>query len=148
MTTGSNQRSETEIRELIERRAAATRDKDAAAATAPFSSDVLTFDVVNPLQHVGVDSVRPRTEEWFSSFIGPIGYEMRDVQVTAGDDVGFAHLMYRVSGTLASGDELGMWNRATFCFRKIDGEWRITHEHDSVPFDPETGLASTKLEPA
>ena len=57
-------------------------------------------------------------------------------------------LLYRVSGTLASGDELGMWNRATFCFRKIDGEWRITHEHDSVPFDPETGQASTTLEPA
>ena len=41
-----------------------------------------------------------------------------------------------------------MWNRATLCFRKIDGKWRIMHEHDSVPFDPETGLASTNLEPS
>ena len=146
-TTNTFRQAETEIRELLEQRAAATRAKKADGATALFSSDVVTFDVVNPIQRVGVESVRPRTQEWFSSFRGPIGYEMRDVNVSAGDDVAFAHLLYRVSGTLESGDELGMWNRATFCFRKINGAWRIVHEHDSVPFDPATGMASTDLEP-
>ena len=146
MTTTSTQ-AEIEIRELLEQRAAATRAKDPDGATALFSNDVVTFDVVNPMQRVGVESVRPRAQEWFSGFRGAIGYEMRDVNVSAGDDVAFAHLLYRVSGTLASGDELGMWNRATFCFRKIDGAWRIVHEHDSVPFDPATGMASTDLEP-
>jgi uncharacterized protein (TIGR02246 family) len=148
MTTDATHQAETEIRELLERRAEATRAKDVDGATAPFAPDVLTFDVVNPLQRVGVEGVRPRTEEWFSSFLGPIGYEMRDVSVIADGDVAFAHLLYRVSGTLASGDELGMWNRATFGFRKIAGAWRIVHEHDSVPFDPATGQASTELEPS
>jgi len=148
MTTGTDERAESEIRDLIERRAAAVRAKDMATATALFSIDVLTFDVVNPMQRVGVVDVRPRTEQWFASFHGPIGYETRDVHVTAGDDVAFAYFTYRVSGTLVTGNELGMWNRATLCFRKIDGKWRITHEHDSVPFDPETGLASTDLEPS
>jgi ketosteroid isomerase-like protein len=63
------------------------------------------------------------------------------------DDVAFAHCLYKVSGSLGTGVELGMWNRATFCLRKIDREWRIVHEHDSVPFDPETGEASVGLEP-
>ena len=27
-----------------------------------------------------------------------------------------------------------LWFRATLGFRKIDGEWTITHEHSSVPF--------------
>jgi uncharacterized protein (TIGR02246 family) len=148
MTTETGERSETEIRDLIERRAEAVRAKDVATATSLFSTDVLTFDVVNPMQRVGVEGVRPRTEQWFASFHGPIGYETRDVRVTASDDVAFAHYTYRVSGTLATGDELEMWNRATLCFRKIDGRWRVTHEHDSVPFDPETGLASTDLEPS
>jgi uncharacterized protein (TIGR02246 family) len=148
MASETDRRAETEIRDLIEGRAAAVRAKDVAMATSLFSSDALTFDVVNPMQRVGVDDVRPRTEQWFASFHGPIGYETRDVRVTAGDDVAFAHFTYRVSGTLASGEELGMWNRATLCFRKIDGKWRIMHEHDSVPFDPETGLASTNLEPS
>ena len=138
---------ESEIIDLIEKRAAATRAKDVDAAIAPFADDVRTFDVVNPLERVGVAGVRPRTAEWFSGFDGPIGYELEDLRVAVGDDVGFAHCLYRVSGSLASGEELGMWNRATFCFRRIDGAWRIVHEHDSVPFDPVTGMASTDLRP-
>ena len=147
MTTDLTQTDEAEIRQLMERRAAATRAKDADAATAAFADDVLTFDVVNPLQHRGVGSVRDRTKQWFETFDGPIGYEMRHVEISARDDSGFAYCLYRVSGTLASGDELGMWVRATFCFRKLDTGWRIVHEHDSVPFDPTTGMASLGLEP-
>jgi ketosteroid isomerase-like protein len=40
-----------------------------------------------------------------------------------------------------------MWVRATTCYRKIDGKWMITHEHQSVPFDTESGKASLDLEP-
>ena len=40
-----------------------------------------------------------------------------------------------------------MWVRTTVCFRKIDGTWLITHEHNSVPFNPETGKASLDLAP-
>ena len=82
--------AEAEIRDLLEQRAEAARAKDVDGAIAAFAADVLTFDVVNPMQHVGADDVRPRTEQWFSSFRGPIGYEMRDVSVTAGDHVAFA----------------------------------------------------------
>lgn len=27
-----------------------------------------------------------------------------------------------------------MWVRATTCWRKVDGRWRVVHEHVSVPF--------------
>jgi ketosteroid isomerase-like protein len=37
--------------------------------------------------------------------------------------------------------------RATVCYRKIYGSWMVTHEHNSVPFDPQTGKASLNLEP-
>ena len=40
-----------------------------------------------------------------------------------------------------------MWIRATLCYRKIDGKWMVTHEHVSVPFDPESGQASLDLKP-
>jgi ketosteroid isomerase-like protein len=52
-----------------------------------------------------------------------------------------------VVGTLFDGTRLDMWWRSTAGFRKIDGRWRITHEHNSVPFDPQTGKASLDLEP-
>jgi ketosteroid isomerase-like protein len=40
-----------------------------------------------------------------------------------------------------------MWWRATVCYRKLDGQWMITHEHASVPFDAQSGQASLALEP-
>jgi ketosteroid isomerase-like protein len=40
-----------------------------------------------------------------------------------------------------------MWVRATTCYRKVDGAWKIVHEHQSVPFDPHTGAASLDLAP-
>jgi ketosteroid isomerase-like protein len=27
-----------------------------------------------------------------------------------------------------------LWFRSTVCFRQQDGDWRITHVHDSTPF--------------
>ncbi len=35
---------------------------------------------------------------------------------------------------MADGEKVDMWLRETLCFRKIDGKWKITHEHESVPF--------------
>jgi ketosteroid isomerase-like protein len=37
--------------------------------------------------------------------------------------------------------------RATICFRKINGEWKVVHEHYSAPFDMESGKALFDLEP-
>lgn len=59
----------------------------------------------------------------------------------------FCHFLYRVTGTLAAGGDVDMWVRATVCYRKIDGTWMVTHEHNSVPFDVESGKASLDLKP-
>jgi ketosteroid isomerase-like protein len=36
------------------------------------------------------------------------------------------------------------WTNAV---RKIGGQWKVTHEHLSVPYDMETGKASLDLKP-
>jgi ketosteroid isomerase-like protein len=40
-----------------------------------------------------------------------------------------------------------MWVRATFCFRKVGGEWLIVHDQVSVPFDLRSGRGVADLEP-
>lgn len=62
-------------------------------------------------------------------------------------DLGFCSFVYHVGGTLVSGDAVDMWVRATLCCRRFDGTWRIVHDHESVPFDPETGQAQIGLRP-
>ena len=70
-----------------------------------------------------------------------------DLQVTAAGDIGFCSFVYRVTGTLNAGDDIDMWVRATLGCRRVDGRWLVTHDHESVPFDPETGQALTSLPP-
>src|SRR5690606_16072344 len=87
-------------------------------------------------------------EAWFASYEGPIGCEFRDLVVAARDDVAFAHGLHRFTGTMTNGKSIDMWVRNTLCFRKIDGRWRIGHEHMSDPFDPDSGQASLGLKPS
>lgn len=67
--------------------------------------------------------------------------------MTAAGDLGFCSFVYHVGGTLVSDNAVDMWVRATLCCRRIDGTWRIVHDHESVPFDPETGQAQLGLQP-
>jgi ketosteroid isomerase-like protein len=108
---------------------------------------VRVFDVVEPLQHVGVHALRARLSTWLSTFEGPVDCEVRDLTVSADDRVAFCHSLTRFSGTLKDGGNLDMWVRFTTCLLRTGGRWLVTHEHASVPFDPETQRASLDLEP-
>jgi uncharacterized protein (TIGR02246 family) len=148
MTAGDRKATaEAEIRALIDHQAKAIRAKDVDGSVSGYAPDVLLFDVVNPLQSTGSDAARARLKEWFASFQGPIGYELRDLSIAAGDDVAFCHSLNRVSATTADGQKLDMWGRASMGLRKIDGAWMVTHEHASVPLDTTSGRASLDLEP-
>ena len=138
---------ETQIRALIDDRVKATRAKDVDGAMLHIASDVLLFDVINPLQYSGSEALKKRAEGWFSSFQGPIGYEVSGLRIAAGEDVAFSHSLNRVSAKMLNGEKLEMWWRSTIGYRKIDGKWMVTHEHNSVPFDVESGKASLGLHP-
>jgi ketosteroid isomerase-like protein len=135
------------IRELVEERVRAVDDKDIDKLVAHHAPDVLSFDVLDPLQVSGSGTIRQRAEKWLSSYQSSIGYEVRNLDITAGNDVAFCHYLYRVSGTLLDGGKVDMWVRATICLRKAGAKWTIVHEHQSVPFDAQTGKASLDLKP-
>jgi uncharacterized protein (TIGR02246 family) len=147
MATENRAVDEVQIRGLIANKINAVRAKDIDGATSNYAPDVLSFDVVNPLQYIGADAIRKRLKEWFSSFQGSIGLEIRDLSIAVGEAVAFSHCFNHVSATTTDGGKLNMWWRETACYRKIEGEWLITHQHSSVPFDVESGKASLDLKP-
>jgi ketosteroid isomerase-like protein len=82
------------------------------------------------------------------TFEGPIGFEIRDLAITTGDDVAFSHSLNRISGKRTDGQTTDVWVRSTVCFRKVDGEWMVVHEHASVPFYMDGSFrASVDLKP-
>jgi uncharacterized protein (TIGR02246 family) len=138
---------ETAIKRVIEGGVNAVRNKDIGGVMSLYAPEVVSFDIVPPLRYVGADAFRNVWEEVFSSFQGPIGYEIHDLNITVGDDVAFAHSLNRLSGTMNNGQKTDLWVRSTACFRKINGKWLIVHTQVSVPVDLEHGKAVLDLKP-
>lgn len=135
------------IRHLVEEVMIAVRAKSVEGAVAPYAADVVAYDLVKPLEHRGIDSLKQRLDQWFSSFDGQLEVEFRDLEITASDEVAFCHGLHHVKGTTIAGKRLEMWWRTTLCLSKVNDTWTITHSHDSIPFDMKSGIASMDLKP-
>lgn len=136
-----------QIRAVVRERVAAVRAKDPAPLARRQSSDAVIFDVLPPLRSRGKDAVEERTRAWFDGYRSDIGYDVHELEVVADEDVAFCSFVYRVTGTLVDGQDMSMWVRATLGLRRTDGDWRIVHDHESVPWDPETGQGLIDLAP-
>jgi len=148
MTSEENKRNdEIEIKRVIEAGVEAIGAKDIDGVMSMYAPELVSFDIVPPLQYVGAETYRKQWGEVFSSFQGPITYEMVDLSITVGDDVAFAHSFNRLSGTMTTGQRVGNWLRWTACFQKINGKWLIVHMQASVPVDLATGRAVLDLSP-
>ncbi len=133
MTT-RNGTDEAQIGQLMDDWTNAIRVKDVDALMSCYQPEILWFDLAPPLRNMGANAYRKEWEEWFATWEGPIGYEIRDLSITPGDMVAFSTSLNRISGTRTGGEKDDVWIRATVCFRKVNGNWMITHEHFSVPF--------------
>lgn len=125
--------NEAAIRELLEQWADATRFNKQNDVLANHASDVIIFDVLPPLQYESADAYHQSWDEWQPTTEGPGIFEIHDLKITAGDDVAFAYGLIRCGGTKPDGKTFEDWVRATFCLCNIDGKWRITHQHISMP---------------
>jgi ketosteroid isomerase-like protein len=136
-----------EISPVIEAHAAAVKRGDVDAMMADIAEDVVMFDVVDPLRRIGRATARDRAVEWLAAYDGPITWENRDISIVADEEVGFASMLSRVRGTLKTGERVDMWFRKTLGLQRRGGRWLITHDHGSVPFNPDSGQASLALKP-
>ena len=141
-----------DVRALLDSRIEACRAKDIDRLMSLYSTDIVYFDCVPPLQGFnGSDAVRRNFLRWFDEYEGPIGLESRDVKIAVGGDVAFAHMLNLDKGNVhfvKAGIEEA-WLRSTVCCQRSDHGWLITHEHVSWPFEfnREGGNVVMKLAP-
>jgi ketosteroid isomerase-like protein len=124
-----------EIRYLLGIHERAIRDKDAATVAALYTRDAQSFGLAPPLRNDAAQLHDPRQlERWFAGWSGPIHTELRDLDIRANGELGFATALQRLVATSTDGKHVDMWMRSTYCFRKEDGTWKIASVHESVPF--------------
>jgi len=111
----------------------AIRNKNLDQLMSHYAADVVVYDVKPPLDMRGIAAYRKSFEKWFASMAGRINYEMLDLHVSANDTHAFCHCLSHVTGARTGGGRSDYWVRVTSGWRKEDGEWRVTHEHVSMP---------------
>ena len=125
---------ETRIRTLIERWAAAVHAGDLEAVLADHADGIVMFDVPPPDDGVrGIDAYRATWPPFFEWQRQGASFEIVDLDVTAGDDVAFAHALLRCGMPAELEEEPGRRLRLSIGLRKAGGRWVVTHEHHSFP---------------
>ncbi len=136
--------NDAEIRELIARFAKAFRAKDVDGIMSFFAPEIVSFDILPPLEAVGTQVFVTHWQEFFGSYES-LDIEFADIRIAAADDLAFSYCLHRVKGMLKNGQQTDWWLRWTACYRKTDGKWLIVHEQVSVPVDLKNGKAMLDL---
>jgi len=126
---------EVRIKALLEAWADAVRRHDVPAILAHHEPGMVMFDLPPPLQCKGIEEYESTWELLFRYHQPGTAFDFRELAVTAGQDVAFvAAIMYcGPDSSPTPADKDGFLFRLTVGLRKIDGNWRIAHEHHSVP---------------
>ncbi|MFG2191864.1 nuclear transport factor 2 family protein [Streptomyces sp. NPDC048639] len=124
----------TQIRTLIERWAAAVHEGDLDTVLADHADDIVMFDVPPPENGVrGIGAYRETWPPFFEWQRQGAAFEILSLDVTAGDDVAFAHALLRCGTPKELEEDPANRLRLTVGLRKDDGRWIVTHEHHSFP---------------
>ncbi|MES2438234.1 MAG: nuclear transport factor 2 family protein [Verrucomicrobiota bacterium] len=121
-----------ELRSVVEAWADAIRRKDVRGVADHFLPDSVGFYLAPPL--VADSPLEQNLTDWFATFEGPIGHDLRDLTLAGSGDVAWCHALLHLTGARTSGDTTDVWYRLTLGFRKVAGFWKIAHAHESVPF--------------
>jgi ketosteroid isomerase-like protein len=126
---------EARIKALLENWADAVRRHDLPAILAHHTVDMVMFDLPPPLQCRGIDEYTETWDLFFRYHKPGAGFDFRELDVTAGAEVAFAVAILWCGPDSSSNpaDKDGFQFRLTVGLRKVDGDWRIAHEHHSIP---------------
>lgn len=122
-----------QVRHLLHRWAAATREGQREAILRGHHPDVLIFDVLAPMLYEGTAAYRASWDDWQPETEGGNIFELKDLGVAANAELAFASGLIRCGGTLKGGQKFEDLVRATFCLQKMDGQWLVVHQHISKP---------------
>jgi uncharacterized protein (TIGR02246 family) len=123
-----------QIRTLIEQWAAAVHRGDLDTVLAHHADDIVMYDVPPPYEGVrGIDAYRETWPPFFEWQANGAEFEIESLDVTAGDDVAYAHALLRCGTREEFTENPDNRLRLTLGLRKEQGRWVVAHEHHSFP---------------
>jgi PhnB protein len=137
------------IREVIDSQLAALSAKDVKGSINVYAKGTVMYTLAPPLRSQNDDeaSAAAAVQRWFDTWEGAIQYETRDLEITVSGDLALSTSLRHMMGD-QKGRHVDLWFRKTLGFERINGEWKIFHDHESVPFHMDESMtAAVDLEP-
>lgn len=127
---------------------AAVRAKDIEAFLALYDDDIHVFDLWGAWTLRGIEAWRSMVVDWFASTgEESIVVDIERPRSACHGDLAIGHALLTYTALSADGTPLrSLDNRITASLRKVEGVWRIFHEHTSAPIDPVSAKAMLKRE--
>lgn len=138
--------SESEVRALLDSYCDAVRASDLDGIVGHYAPDVIAYDAAWQLEFRGSTAYRAHWKTCLD-MCRHTRFELSAPVIAASGDLAFAHCLLHCGAVDPDGQEQAGWVRVTWALRKRNGSWLISHEHYSVPFDPESGKALFALQP-
>jgi ketosteroid isomerase-like protein len=126
-------------------RMAAAKDLDGVMTK--IADDVVSYEHDAPLVHRGAAAVREVCRKGFEAMPGELSWDIPDLHIIVRGDIAVTWGLNRMRAQLPGQETFESWSRGTRIFQKIDGRWRMIHQHVSYPYDPATGEAKIDLKP-
>ena len=121
----------------------AAQAKDLEAFIALYHPQVEVFDAWNCWRMQGLQAWRAAVAAWFSG-LGeqPLVVDVALIGRHVGTDLAWACAWVEYAETAPDGGcGRSVVNRLSVVLRREAGDWRVVHEHSSMPLDAETGQA-------
>ncbi|WP_409271781.1 YybH family protein [Neobacillus sp. SCS-31] len=134
----------TKVQDILENYQSSVYEKDVEKFLTSYAADIQMFDCWESWEVKGVSSLRDTVTRWFTELSEEgvlLKVSFTDLVVEENPDLAFFHCAVTFAAhNEESGDKLRqITNRFTYCLKKENGVWAITHEHSSLPINGETG---------
>lgn len=126
------------LQTLIAQWAKAVSAGDLNAILACYAEDVEAYDAIGKLRFQGLEAYGAHWRECMSYCENGMVFEVQEPRVRVDGDLAVSYFPVRCGGENETGEEQMGWMRMSVAYHRIGGQWKIVHEHSSVPFDPMT----------
>jgi uncharacterized protein (TIGR02246 family) len=126
--TGSPEVAASEVRAVHQQWFDRTTTKDLDGLMEHVAPEIVSYEHAGPLQYVGIGDVREVCRRGLETSPARIDFDIPDLTVRAYGDFAVAWGLDRI---VIDGVEVR--SRGTRVFQRRDGDWRMIHQHLSVP---------------
>ncbi|MGY5394782.1 YybH family protein [Acinetobacter sp. NigerLNRRAM0016] len=100
--------------------------------------EVSLIDVSTHL--TGIQAYKQLWKRYLPVKVGNIRVYREAIKMIAQPELAVLHCFSKVDQIDATPSLEVFWCRTTICFQKVEGAWKVAHQHISMPIQLETGL--------